>query len=129
MSYVQPSNVVHPLVQHKDSRGSFTEVSNNSNFGQWSLNEILPHRTKGNHYHRIRFEKFILLSGVVKLLWRYPFESSWQEINLNQPYHALDIPPGVVHQLINIQSQPATFLMWSSIVYDSEFPDTYVLPL
>jgi UDP-2-acetamido-2,6-beta-L-arabino-hexul-4-ose reductase len=129
MSYLQPDHAKHTLVQHKDERGSLIEVSKDPQFGQWSINEIQPQQSKGNHYHRIRYEKFVLLRGQVTLKWRYAFETSWQEIVMKEPYHVMDIPPGVIHQLTNDQTYPATLLMWSSIVYDPSSPDTYLPPL
>lgn len=113
------------LVSHRDERGQFIEVNKHASAGQWSFNVIEPGAQKGNHYHRIRYEKFILVSGKVTLLQRSIHQQELIKIELTEPFQIIWILPGMIHQLINHGDEQAVLLMWSSLLYDPEKPDTY----
>ena len=124
MSYVQPTRFF-PLSAFRDARGAFLPFSKSASSGQWSINEVEVGAEKGNHYHRIRYEKFILLSGKVTLWLRHRFSDESIQIELDRPYDTYYIPPGYIHKIINQGSQPAVLVMWSSLVFDADHPDTY----
>jgi UDP-2-acetamido-2,6-beta-L-arabino-hexul-4-ose reductase len=125
MSVLPPSMRRQSLISHRDERGQFIEVNRSQHAGQWSLNVIEPGAQKGNHYHRIRYEKFILVSGKVTLLQRSIHSQDVTTDELTEPFQVIWIVPGVIHQLINQRDEQAVLLMWSSLLYDPDKPDTY----
>lgn len=112
--------------QYPDQRGNFIELMKGSIPGQVSLNVIHPNQKKGNHYHHIRWEKFMVLNGQGSIRLRQKFNSeiitfSSQDIQ----FKLLTIPPGYLHEIANSGSEPMMVWMWSSLVYDPANPDTY----
>jgi UDP-2-acetamido-2,6-beta-L-arabino-hexul-4-ose reductase len=125
MSVLPLSMKQQQLIAHRDERGQFIEVNRHPHAGQWSLNVIEPGAQKGNHYHRIRYEKFILISGTATLHQRSIHSHDVMTDVLSEPFQIQWIVPGFIHQLVNHGQQQAVFLMWSSLLYDPNNPDTY----
>lgn len=126
LSYLPPNQWIMSPTQHPDQRGNFIELIKGNIPGQVSLNVINSNQKKGNHYHHIRWEKFMVLSGKGSIRLRQKFSHdiitfSSQDIQLK----LLTIPPGYLHEIINSDSEPMMVWMWSSLVYDPANPDTY----
>ncbi len=63
LSYLPPDKFSYPLKMNVDAHGSFTEFLKTPERGQVSINISKPNITKGNHWHRTKNEKFLVVSG------------------------------------------------------------------
>ena len=63
LSYVDPSKWEYGLQKREDNRGSLAEFVKSDGFGQIFVSRTKPGITRGNHYHHVKTEKFLVLSG------------------------------------------------------------------
>lgn len=128
LSYLPENQFCYPLNMNIDNRGSFTEIMKTPDRGQFSVNIIKPGFEKGNHWHRTKNEKFIVVSGNALI--------QFKKINSNNiiSYHVsgeqlevVDIPVGYTHNIINEGNSDLVTLMWCNECFDINFPDTYCL--
>lgn len=126
LSYLPERDFQYPLVMHADARGSFTEALRTSGAGQISVNVSKPGVVKGNHYHNVKVEKFLVVAGggVIRLrrvgtseVYAYPVSAERLEI--------VDIPAGYTHSLENTGASDMVTVMWCSECFDPAHPDTY----
>ena len=116
---------------HTDARGSFAELLHMNGYGQISYNLILPHTTKGEHWHQTKHEKFIVVSGEGVIRFRKADGSAEvisYQVSGKQPA-MVDIPPGYTHSIENTGNISMTTLMWANEPYDPAYPDTYPMPV
>jgi UDP-2-acetamido-2,6-beta-L-arabino-hexul-4-ose reductase len=126
LSYLPESLMVQPSASHPDSRGNFIELTKGNIDGQTSINVIQGNQVKGNHYHHIRWEKFLILSGDGHIRLRKKFTKDVIVFSSKEHrYQFVTIPPGYIHEIVNTGKSEMIVWMWSSLVYDSKSPDTY----
>ena len=127
LSYLPDSKVCVDLVGSEDNRGSFTEVLKTLDHGQFSVNISKPGITKGEHWHNIKWEIFIVVSGYGLIEERkigsdevLKFEVSGEKLQ------AVYMLPGYTHNIINLSdTENLVTLMWANEIFDPEHPDTY----
>ena len=127
LSYLPESKVCVDLNGSVDYRGSFTEVLKTADHGQFSVNISLPGITKGEHWHNIKWEIFIVVAGHGLIEERkigsdevLRFEVSGEKLQ------AVYMLPGYTHNIINLSdTEPMVTLMWANEIFDPEHPDTY----
>ncbi|MBE7058230.1 MAG: capsular polysaccharide biosynthesis protein CapF [Ruminococcaceae bacterium] len=127
LSYLPKEKVCVPLKMNVDNRGSFTELMRSVNCGQFSVNVSKPGITKGNHWHRSKWEFFIVVSGKGLIQQRkidsdevLNFEVSGDKIE------AVHILPGYTHDIINLSdTQDLVTIMWVNECFDPGKPDTF----
>ncbi len=133
LSYLAPENFSYPLTMNCDSRGSFTEILRTKNAGQFSVNISKPGIAKGQHWHRTKNEKFVVVKGTGLIQLRkigtddeghpYPvvnYHVSGEEMTV------VDIIPGYTHNIINLSdTEDLVTFMWCNECFNPEKPDTY----
>jgi len=127
LSYLPKEKVCVNLAGAVDSRGSFTEVFKTLEHGQFSVNISKPGITKGEHWHNIKWEIFIVVAGHGVIEERrvgsdevLRFEVSGDKLQ------AVYMLPGYTHNIINLSTtEPMVTLMWANEIFDPEKPDTY----
>lgn len=127
LSYLPESKVCVDLNGAEDPRGSFTEVLKTLDHGQFSVNISKPGITKGEHWHNIKWEIFIVVSGHGLIEERkigsdevLRFEVSGDKLQ------AVYMLPGYTHNIINLSdSENLVTLMWANEIFDPDHPDTY----
>ena len=127
LSYLPKEKAAFPLKMNIDARGSFTELLKTENCGQFSVNISKPGVTKGQHWHRSKWEFFIVVSGTGLIQQRklgtdevLEFPASGENI---QAVHML---PGYSHNIINLSdSEDLATLMWANECFDPGKPDTF----
>lgn len=126
ISYLPENSFSYQAVMNQDERGSFTELIKTKDCGQISVNIAKPGITKGNHWHQIKTEKFIVVSGRAVVNLRkintkdvYEYELSSEKISI------IDIPPGYTHSITNVGGNDLIFIIWANEVMVKEKPDTY----
>jgi len=74
-----------------------------------------PGAIRGNHYHEIRNEKFLVMKGEMLFVVKDPQTGEKQELKLSQEDDILiEIPPKVPHALKNIGDEDSLVLCYSN---------------
>ena len=110
-----------------DIRGEFIEFAKNKNFGQVSVVSIFPKKTRGNHYHNTKIERFLVLSGKVKFNFvNIVNKKTKYSIVCDEKVPTVILTkPGWAHNIKNIGIKKASILIWCNEVFDKKNPDTY----
>jgi UDP-2-acetamido-2,6-beta-L-arabino-hexul-4-ose reductase len=111
-----------------DNRGSFTEFLKTKYEGQISVNISKPHIKKGNHWHRTKNEKFLVVNGTGVIRFRKIGTDEVIEYTVSgEKLEVVDIPTGYTHNIENIGDTDMVTVMWANECYNPEKPDTYYL--
>lgn len=130
LSYLPADAREYGLTRRADGRGSLAEFLKQDHFGEIFVSRTKPGITRGNHYHHIRAEKFLVVEGEGLIRMRsieggpvaeYPVKGA--------DYRVVDIPPGFTHSIKNVGEAEMVTLFWSSEIFDPDRPDTYYLPV
>lgn len=116
-----------PLQRHADARGSFFElVRVAGGGGQSSFSTTVPGVTRGEHYHRRKIERFIVLSGEATISMRRLFHDEVVEFHVrgDEPA-AVDMPTMWSHDITNTGAEALYTAFWINEVFDPSNPDTY----
>ena len=128
LSFLPGEELSYPLERKEDERGSFAEFIRTPDRGQISVNITKPGVVKGNHWHRSKNEKFLVIQGqgIIRLrridseeVLLYPVRGNLLEV--------VEIPPGYTHQLENTGDEDLVTVMWANEAFDPEKPDTFFM--
>ena len=126
MSYVDSSQWEYGLQIREDSRGSLAEFVKSDCFGQIFVSRTKPGVTRGNHYHHVKTEKFLVLSGQGLIRLRHINDTKVIEYLVRgDEYRVVDIPPGYTHSIENVGDSEMVTLFWANEIFDPNQPDTY----
>ena len=90
-----------------------------------SVNISKPGITKGQHWHRTKNEKFLIVSGKGTIQLRDYFSKEVVEYNVSdENLEVVDIPTGYIHNLINKGDKDMVTLIWANEPFDNKSPDT-----
>lgn len=127
LSYLPVQSVAFPLQTNADERGCFTELMKTASHGQWSVNVLRPDATKGEHWHRSKWELFIVVSGrgLIRMRPVTGGETLEWEVDGARP-QAIHMLPGYTHSITNLsRTDELVTVMWANEPFDPERPDTY----
>ncbi len=128
ISYLPKEQLNYKLMKNVDHRGSFTEFMKGSEFGQLSVNISKPGIIRGNHYHHVKHEKFLIISGEAILRLRRINSVNMVQYTLRgEEQEIVDIPAGYAHNIENVGSTDLIIIIWACESYDPENPDTYYM--
>lgn len=125
LSYLNPSQFSYPLHKNSDARGIFVEMLKTRRSGQVSFFSALPAVTRGQHYHHIKNEKFLVIQGDAKFSFKHIDKAETHEIcvsGLNP--EIVESIPGWSHAITNIGNSELLCILWSNEVFDKDKPDT-----
>jgi len=126
MSYLPPDGFAHDLEQKADVRGALAEILKANGHGQFFVSRTKPGIVRGNHYHDIKVEKFLVLEGEALIRFRSMATGDKAEYPVSgYELKAVDIPPGWTHSIQNVGNSEMIVLFWASEVFDADRPDTY----
>lgn len=132
-SYYDTGSLAYPLHANVDGRGSFTEFLRTPERGQVSINVSRPGVTKGNHWHRSKWERFLVVSGEALIRLRRvgedaegrPFPVDEYRVSGDEPT-VVETAPGMAHSITNLSgADDLVAVMWANEPFDPEDPDTY----
>jgi UDP-2-acetamido-2,6-beta-L-arabino-hexul-4-ose reductase len=130
LSYVDSSCWEYALEIREDNRGSLAEFMKSESFGQVFVSRTKPGVTRGNHYHHVKTEKFLVLSGEGLIRFRHINSTKILEYSVRgEDYRVVDIPPGYTHSITNIGDAEMVTLFWASEIFNPDQPDTYFQPV
>lgn len=127
LTYLPYKNFYRSIRKFEDKRGLFSEILKSNNFGQISIFTINPGQIRGQHYHNIKNEKFILLSG--KIVFRMKnLQNNKVILKKIEDKIITEIisVPGWMHELKNVGKSKAIILLWTNEIYDKKNPDTHL---
>lgn len=126
-----PSAFPRYLKLNADNRGQlFEAIKCAGNGGQTFLSWTEPGKTRGEHFHLNKIERFLVLEGEATIrirrvlhddIWTYKVSGSSPAI--------VDIPTVHTHSIENTGSRPLLTLFWSNEIFDPSAPDTYADPV
>ena len=127
LSYLPKEKVAFSLKMNCDDRGSFTELLKTTNFGQFSVNISKPGITKGEHWHKTKWEFFIVVSGHALIQERKIGTDEVIEFDVSgDNIQAVHMLPGYTHNIINLsESENLVTVMWANEQFDKTHPDTF----
>ncbi|MGN1015915.1 MAG: capsular polysaccharide biosynthesis protein CapF [Faecousia sp.] len=127
LSYLPKEKAAFPLKMNVDARGSFTELLKTASCGQFSVNISKPGVTKGQHWHRSKWEFFIVVSGTGLIQQRKLGSDEVLEFRVSgEQIQAVHMLPGYTHNIINLSdTEDLVTLMWANECFDPQKPDTF----
>ncbi|MCB9427715.1 MAG: SDR family oxidoreductase [Actinobacteria bacterium] len=114
-------------VPSEDPRGRLVEAVKGAG-GQTQVfySSTNPGFTRGQHWHRHKVERFLVLSGQgeIRLLKLFTDEVVTFPVSGDEP-SIVDMPTFWVHSITNTGTEPLVTLFFADELYDPESPDTY----
>lgn len=126
--FMFPSYYPHELTLHKDERGVLFEAVKGGGAGQTFLSWTEPGVTRGNHFHRNKIERFLVVKGEAVIRVRHVFESKVYEfiVSGDKPTY-VDIPTLHTHSIVNKGTSQLLTMFWAHEIFDPKNPDTYAI--
>jgi dTDP-4-dehydrorhamnose 3,5-epimerase len=135
MKLIQGVNV-KPLKVIADERGYLMEMMRADDpffqrFGQSYVSVAYPGVVKGWHYHKVQTDHFVIVKGMMKVVLYDQREGSPTKGLLNEFFMGeknpilVTIPPGVVHGMKGIGTEPAMLVNVPTEMYQYDKPDEY----
>lgn len=125
-SYLFPGKVPVGVDLKRDARGYLFEAAKSENGGQTFISSTLPGITRGNHYHTLKFERFLVIKGKACIRVRKLFSGETREffVDGEKPQY-VDMPALHTHNITNIGDAELMTMFWSSEIFDPANPDTF----
>ena len=125
ISYLKPENFIYKVPKYEDDRGIFVEMIKTKNSGQFSYFTSKPGITRGEHYHHIKTEKFMIVNGIAKFSFRNIATNEKYDITFEgSDSQIIQTPPGWTHKITNIGKEDLIAIVWANENFDKEKPDT-----
>jgi UDP-2-acetamido-2,6-beta-L-arabino-hexul-4-ose reductase len=131
LSYLEEDQFAYNLTKHVDPRGSLAEFVKSPHFGQLFISRTKPGITRGDHYHHVKTEKFLVVDGQAIVRFRdIRGEGEVIEYRVDgEEFRVVDIPPGYTHSIENVGDGELITVFWASEIFDQDRPDTYGMPV
>lgn len=119
-----------------DERGYLMEMLRRDDpffqqFGQVYLSVVNPGVVKGWHYHEVQTDHFVIVRGMAKVVLYDRRDTSPTRGEVNEFFLGdrnpmlVTIPPGVLHGMKGVGTEPAYLINVPTEPYDYESPDEY----
>ncbi len=109
-----------------DNRGHLIETMKAGSGGQSFVSWTHPGITRGNHYHRRKFERFLVLSGTAEIKLRRLFTDDVHTFTVTGDKPApIDMPTLHTHNITNVGDTELITAFWTNEIFDPARPDTY----
>ena len=135
MKLIQGVNV-KPLKVIADERGYLMEMMRADDpffqkFGQSYVSVAYPGVVKGWHYHKVQTDHFVIVKGMMKVVLYDSREGSPTKGLVNEFFMGeknpilVTIPPGVIHGMKGIGTEPAMLVNVPTEMYKYNEPDEF----
>ncbi len=125
LSYLPEEELAYPLTQRTDPRGVLAEFVKSRSAGQIFVSRTKPGIVRGNHHHRTKTEKFLVLEGEAVVRFRHIDTGARIDVRVSgEDLRPVDIPPGYTHCIENVGDRDLVTLFWASEPFDPDRPDT-----
>ncbi|PZO57862.1 MAG: capsular biosynthesis protein [Leifsonia xyli] len=118
---------VHPLHAAQDHRGAFTElVRVHGGTGQTGISTTKPGVTRGDHFHRRKVERFVVVAGRARITLRRVLSDDRRHFDVDGDHPvAIDMPTLWSHAITNTGDEPLVTAFWTNDLFDPTAPDTH----
>jgi UDP-2-acetamido-2,6-beta-L-arabino-hexul-4-ose reductase len=124
ISYLPPEQFTYDLPKYDDERGVFVEMLKTPDCGQFSFFTVHPGITRGSHYHHTKTEKFLVLTGMVRMRFKQMVTAETYEVTVSgEKPQVVDSIPGWVHDITNVGDSEVVVMLWANEVFDRQRPD------
>jgi UDP-2-acetamido-2,6-beta-L-arabino-hexul-4-ose reductase len=126
-SFTFPAQVPIRPRPHADERGELVECLRAAGgAGQVFTSTTRPGFTRGEHFHRRKVERFVVLAGTADIALRRLFDDEIVTFAVSGAEPALvDMPTLWAHAITNTGSSDLVTLFWADELFDPDRPDTY----
>lgn len=129
-SYLFPGHYPVRLPKRADARGELFEAVKTLHGGQCFMSTTRPGAVRGNHYHRRKLERFLVVSGEATIRVRRLLGTQVEEFRVNgETPGYIDMPTLHTHNIVNTGAGDLVTLFWSHEIFDPAQPDTYAEPV
>lgn len=110
-----------------DDRGNLAEIiKTHGSSGQVYFSNTFCNKTRGEHFHIRKIERFIVIKGNALIQLRKKFSNDVINISVSgDKMIAIDMPTMYIHNIKNIGESELTTLFWSHSLYNKNDTDTY----
>ena len=121
-----PQHYPVELKLKSDGRGSLFEAVKSLHGGQCFMSTTKPGITRGNHYHRRKLERFLVVQGEALIRVRRLISGDIVEFPVSgaRPQY-VDMPTLHTHNITNTGTTELITLFWTHEIFDAAHPDTY----
>lgn len=125
-----PSAFIRPLKLNSDQRGTLFEASKGGSSGQTFLSWTHPGVERGNHFHRYKVERFVVVHGQATIKMRHVLDDTVHvfEVSGDEPT-AIDMPSLYSHNIVNTGKEPLLTMFWAHEIFNPTAPDTWACPV
>jgi dTDP-4-dehydrorhamnose 3,5-epimerase len=127
---------VKPLKIIADERGYLMEMMRSDDpffqrFGQSYVSVAYPGVVKGWHYHKVQTDHFVIVKGMMKVVLYDRRDDSPTKGLINEFFMGeknpilVTIPPGVLHGMKGIGTEPAMLVNIPTEMYKYDKPDEF----
>lgn len=128
MSYIPPKKFSIKIPKNEDNRGLFVEMLKTEDSGQFSFFTSMPGVIRGEHFHNTKTEKFLIVKGEAKFLFRSLLTDEIIEILTSEKnLKIIDTIPGWVHSVENIGNNILIGIIWANEIFDKNKSDTIIM--
>lgn len=125
ISYLPKKAFKYPIPEHVDHRGKFVEILKTVDSGQVGYFTALPGITRGGHYHNVKVEKFLVVSGLAR--FRFENIKTKELMTIHTSGGSAEIVesiPGWSHDITNLGDEELVVIVWANEIFDAAKPDT-----
>lgn len=113
------------LTVRADKRGELAEFIKQEGFGQVFVTRTRPGYTRGNHFHRHKIEKFLVVEGECIFRIRTKDARPVEYHVSGKDFRVITVFPFTAHSFENIGETDLVVIVWANEIFDPENPDTY----
>jgi UDP-2-acetamido-2,6-beta-L-arabino-hexul-4-ose reductase len=125
-----PSFFPRALEPHEDERGVLYEVVRSFRDDQVFYSVTKPGKTRGNHYHTHKMERFCVISGEGEIRIRPVLSEDAHVFKVSGEAPVfIDMPTYSAHHIVNTGTSDLVTLFWVSEQYNPEESDTFPEPV
>ena len=126
LSYIPHDNFKYSINLINDSRGSFFEFLKSKKDGQVSILIVKSKKTRGNHFHMTKVEKFFILSGQGTFLFENIISGEKKTFSITANNRQIvESIPGWAHNIKNTGKNDLIVILWSNEIFNKAKPDTF----
>lgn len=129
-SYLIRDHFPMALPVRGDDRGRLFEcVKSHGGQGQTFMSSTRPGKTRGNHFHLRKMERFLVVQGRAEITLRRLFDNDVIRFSVSGDEPMItDMPTMWAHAMTNTGNEDVLTLFWSNELFDPDYPDTYPEP-
>tara|TARA_Y100000741_G_scaffold88068_1_gene65088 strand:- start:6288 stop:7385 length:1098 start_codon:yes stop_codon:yes gene_type:complete len=128
ISFIPRKSIFTRLKKNIDKRGNFIEYLKSERFGQVSIFTIKKNRERGGHYHNSKVEKFLIIKGKAKLIFKNVLSNKYFSKKVSgenlQIFHSV---PGWMHTIKNVGNTDIVGIVWANEIFNKNKTDTYLV--